>query len=115
MSVSQILGIALAAMAFVCFAVAGFEEANFATWVDGAGVSLIIYGLVRAAGGHISSPHVAEDDSEVPKPSSVQEAAPQEAAPQEAAPQEAAPQEAAPQEAAPASLQERIEQLRGRR
>jgi hypothetical protein len=95
MSASQILGVLLAALAFFCFLVAGLEEGNFATWVDGAGISLLVYGLVRAAGWLINGPHAAEDNFEVPKPSSVQEAA--------------------PQGTAPASVQERIERLRERR
>ena len=127
MSASHILAIAMAAIAFLCFAVAGFEEGNFATWVDGAGISLIIYGLVRGSAWLISAPDLAADATRVPNPYS-QETAPPEPAAREAAPQEAAlqaaphkeaasqgaaPQEAPPQEPARAlSLEERIEQLR---
>ena len=137
MSASHILAIAMAAIAFLCFAIAGFEENNFATWVDGAGISLILYGLVRGSAWLISAPDLAGDAPRVPNPYSqetappepaAQEAAPQEAAlqeathqeaaslrtaPEEAVTQVAAPQEAAPQEPAPAlSLEERIKQLR---
>ena len=138
MSASHILAIAMAAIAFLCFALAGFEEGNFATWVDGAGISLIIYGLVRGAAWLISAPDLAEDAPRVPTPSAqetaptvgaAREAAPQQAAQDEVAPQEAAlqaaahheaasqgaaaPQVGAPQEPAPAlSLEERIKQLR---
>ena len=127
MSASHILAIAMAAIAFLCFAVAGFEENNFATWVDGAGISLILYGLVRGSAWLISAPDLAGDAPSVSTPSAqetaateaaAREAAPQEAALQaaphkEAASQGAAPQEAAPQEPARAlSLEERIEQLR---
>ncbi len=61
MSASHILAIAMAAIAFLCFAVAGFEEDNFATWVDGAGISLILYGLVRGSAWLISAPDLAGD------------------------------------------------------
>lgn len=114
----------MASIAFLCFAVTGFEEGNFATWVDGAGISLIIYGLVRGLAWLISAPDLAGDDPKVSTPSA-QETAPTEAAAQEAAPQERArqevaavsqgapPQGAASQETAPASsLKERIKQLR---
>ena len=128
MSASHILGIAIAAIAFLCFAVAGFKEANFATWVDGAGISLIIYGIVRGWARLISAPDLAENAPRASTPSA-QEPAATEAAAGEAAPQEtalqaaphkeaasqgaAAPQVGAPQEPAPAlSLEERIKQLR---
>jgi len=132
MSASHILAIAMAAIAFLCFAVAGFEENNFATWVDGAGISLILYGLVRGSAWLISAPDLAGDApsglTPSPQETATTEAAAREAAPQEAAQHELEPQEvvlqpaayqeaasqgAAPQEPAPtSSLEDRIKQLR---
>jgi len=119
MSALHILGISMASIVFLCFAVAGFEQGNFATWVDGAGISLTIYGLVRSLEWLISAPDLARDDRGVSTPSAQETAPIEEAAPQERARQEVAavsrgapPQGAASQETAPASrLKERIKQL----
>jgi hypothetical protein len=72
MSTARILGIVLAALTFLCFFLAGLFESDFAMWVDGAGVSLIIYGLVYAGGWLISGLRLAEEVSGIPEPSTQQ-------------------------------------------
>jgi hypothetical protein len=89
-----VLGIVLGAVTFSCFFLAGLSESTFTMWIDGAGVSLLIYGFVRAGGWLISGPQPAKDDLGISRMSE---------------------QESDPQDTTPAfSIQERIKQLAGR-
>ena len=91
---SQGLGILLGAVTFSCFFLAGLSESTFTMWLDGAGVSFLIYGLVRAGGWLISGRQTAKDDLVISRTSE---------------------QESDAQDTTPAFiLQERIEQIEGR-
>ena len=67
MDISHGLALLVALTAMLCFLLAGFSEDDFSLWIDGAGVSFILYGLVRAAGWLFSGLELAEEDAEVPK------------------------------------------------